>query len=275
MAFNIPPKAFQSFSKKQVVDTLWRIAGQIDLSWTDQKKREASIKSFELYLDILEHHIQDNVVELAKKIQEIKASLDRENLQNILMLLERENQLNLRDDQFLISTEDTSEVKQKAAVEVHLILDNLRSSFNVGSLIRTSEALGVTQVHLCGYTATPDNSKTAKSALGADDWVPWKYWESTLECIEFLKQEGISLYAFETADESMNLKEVKPTYPCALLLGNERYGISSGTLSQVDYLVKIPLLGRKNSLNVGVCGAIGLHHFLGANNENITRGMGH
>ncbi len=266
MAFNIPPKAFLSFSKKQVVDTLWRIVTQMEQSWDKPKDYQSALRSFHLYLETLHQHIQENVRELTIKVNDLKPFDQIENLQKCLMLLERENQMNLRDDQFLISTEDTAVIKSKAEVEVHLILDNLRSSFNVGSLIRTSEALGVTQIHLCGYTATPENSKTAKSALGADTWVDWKYWEDTHECMKQLRASGIKLYAFETAEESKNINDIIPEYPCAILLGNERYGVSEGTLSLVDYLVKIPLLGRKNSLNVGVCGAIGLHHFLAPKN---------
>jgi len=262
MAFNIPPKAFLSFSKKQVVDTLWRIATQIEQCWESPQKRATSIRSLHLYLNTLDDHIQDDVLQLKDKMKELSPFDQVENLQKSLMLLERENQMNIRDDQFLISTQDSLEVKSKSTHEVHLILDNLRSSFNVGSLIRTSEALGVTRIHICGYTATPENSKTAKSALGTDDWIDWQYWENTHECLQYLRSVGLRLYAFETAQESELLNEVRPEYPCALLLGNERYGVSTGTLSLVDHVVKIPLHGRKNSLNVAVCGAIGLHHFL-------------
>ena len=262
MAFNIPPKAFLSFSKKQVVDTLWRIARQIEQSWADEKERAQAIKSLKLYLDTLDGHIQKDVQEMTKKIKTLTPFTELENLQQTLMLLERENKMDLRDDQFLISTQDSDEVKRQSSYEVHLILDNLRSSFNVGSLIRTSEALGVTKIHICGYTATPENSKTAKSALGADSWVNWQYWENTHKCIEMLKTQGLQIYAFETAEQSQSLNEVEIQYPCAVLLGNERYGVSEGTLSLVHHLVQIPLRGRKNSLNVGVCGAIALHHFL-------------
>lgn len=262
MAFNIPPKAFLSFSKKQVVDTLWRIATQIEQNWAKEKERSKAIKSLSLYLDTLEGHIQKDVQKMNRQIKALAPYSELENLQKTLMLLERENQIDLRDDQFLISTQDTDEIKDSTTREVHLILDNLRSSFNVGSLMRTSEALGVTKIHICGYTATPENAKTAKSALGADNWMDWQYWENTHECIEKLKEQGLQTYAFETAANSQNLDEIELQYPCALVLGNERYGLSTGTLSLVHHLVKIPLRGRKNSLNVGVCGAIGLYHFL-------------
>lgn len=262
MAFNIPPKAFLSFSKKQVVDTLWRIAGQIEQSLESKTKTQKNIQSLNLYLDTLANHIQPEVAKLSLEIKEMAPFDQLENLQKTLMLLERLNQMDLRDDQFLISTEDTEYKKVKVSQEVHIILDNLRSSFNVGSLIRSAEALGAVKLHLCGYTATPDNAKTAKSALGADFWVEWTYWENTHDCIKKLKEEGLTLYAFETAKEAVSLHEIEPQYPCALLLGNERYGVSEGTLSLVDHLISIPLKGRKNSLNVAVCGAIGMHHFL-------------
>ncbi|OUS00219.1 hypothetical protein A9Q84_01380 [Halobacteriovorax marinus] len=178
------------------------------------------------------------------------------------MKLERLAAKDLKDSDFLISTVDQFDKEDTKSHPIHIVLDNLRSSFNVGSLFRTAEALGIEQIHLCGYTPTPENSKTAKSALGTDEWIKWTYWESTLECLEHLKSEGVTLYAFETEQNAILLSEVKPASKSAIILGNERYGLSSPTLNRADHILKINLHGKKNSLNVGICGAIALNHFV-------------
>jgi tRNA G18 (ribose-2'-O)-methylase SpoU len=184
------------------------------------------------------------------------------------MTLERELKKDVPEDEFLISTQDTQE--QKSIVPerptVHIVLDNLRSSFNVGSLFRSAEAFGATKIHLCGYTATPENSKTAKAALGAHNWVDWQYWENTLSCLDELKDDDFTIIAFETTKGATPLHQIKitPKQKVCLVLGNERYGLAAPTLKRAHTLVEIPLAGRKNSLNVGVCGALAMEHFLRA-----------
>lgn len=262
MAFNIPPMAFQSFSFKQSLDSLWRLTLQWDAQKWKTSDSEANHLAFKSYLEVLNHHENDQCKALANTLHQVQIR-EKKDLESILMILERLLEKDIPEQDFLISTEDTFEEKRKNLPEVHLVLDNLRSSFNVGSLFRSAEAFGVTEIHLCGYTATPENSKTAKSALGADEWVKWRHWDSTLSCLEYLKKEkSAHLYSFETCNESIPLREVSPSYPAALILGNERYGLASPVLKRSDILIEIPLAGRKNSLNVGVCGALAMESFL-------------
>lgn len=262
MAFNIPPMAFQSFSYKQALDSLWRLTLQWDaLSW-DHHDSAANREAFSSYLKILKDHENKQCQQLAFDLSECKLD-EKRDLEKVLMILERRLEKDIPEQDFLISTQDTATEKRGDLPEVHLVLDNLRSSFNVGSLFRSAEAFGVTEIHLCGYTATPQNSKTAKSALGADEWVKWRHWDSTISCLEYLKGEKKAcLYSFETCEESIPLREVEVKYPAALILGNERYGLAGPVLKRSDTLIEIPLAGRKNSLNVGVCGALAMESFL-------------
>ncbi len=261
MAFSIPPQAFQSFSFKQTLDSLWRLASQWESQPWQGVESQKNAKAFASYLNILKVHENDQCRNLALELMAMPLTEARD-LEKIIMLLERKLEKDIPEQDFLISTEDAPTQRRAELPIVHLVLDNLRSSFNVGSLFRSAEAFGITEVHLCGYTATPKNSKTAKSALGADQWVKWRYWEGTLDCLNFLKKEGLTLYAFETCDEAKPLRSCDLKTPAALILGNERYGLASPVLKRADALLEIPLAGRKNSLNVGVCGALAMDAFL-------------
>ncbi len=261
MAFSIPAQAFLSFSKKQALDSLWRLCGQWEKQEWNSEQSNQNKSAYLKYLDTLLSHESSDLRSLAKELLSLPLEEPRD-LETILMALERLLKKDITEDEFLITTEDTNNKKSANKQVVHLVLDNLRSSFNVGSLFRSGEAFGVTKIHLCGYTATPENSKTAKAALGAEDWVEWVYWENTLDCLDFLSNEGLNIYAFETCDDSTDLSAVTPIFPLAIVLGNERYGLATPTLKRAHYLLNIPLCGRKNSLNVSVCGAIALQRFL-------------
>jgi tRNA G18 (ribose-2'-O)-methylase SpoU len=261
MAMNIPSKAFLSFGFKQCVNVFHRMGTQLESQWHKEDKRILALDNLKSHLTELSELSKD--AEVLKLVHELLSSFPdcEQSLGQWLMKLERHGQMDLHDAQFLVSTEDTDEIKREVPYRIHLVLDNLRSSFNVGSIFRTAESLGVQTIHLCGYTATPENSKTAKSALGTDDWVEWKYWEGTFDCIEHLKNEGFSLYGLETAKEAVSLSELAPSGPCALVFGNERFGLCDTVLEQMDEVVQIELHGKKNSLNVGSCAAISIYQF--------------
>lgn len=262
MAFAIPPLAFQSFSYKQSLDSLWRMCRQWESSAWGEEDSVANKEAFKSYIEVLIKHENPQCRNLAEDVSKYSLK-EAKDIEKILMILERRLEKDIPEQGFLITTQDTPKEKRDGLPEVHLVLDNLRSSFNVGSLFRSAEAFGVSEIHLCGYTATPENSKTTKSALGADQWVRWRHWDSTIDCLDFLKREkAANLYSFETCKESQPLRSLEPKYPAALILGNERYGLASPVLQRSDFLIEIPLAGRKNSLNVGVCGALAMESFL-------------
>ena len=133
---------------------------------------------------------------------------------------------------------------------IHVVLDNLRSAFNVGSIFRTADAGAVTHMHLCGMTSYPPNRKLEKTALGALDYVPWTHRADTREAIFELRSEGIACVAIE-AVEGAELHTTFPwPRPVAIVFGNEVTGIAPDILSLCDATVRIPMRGYKNTINV-------------------------
>jgi tRNA G18 (ribose-2'-O)-methylase SpoU len=140
---------------------------------------------------------------------------------------------------------------------LRIVLDNLRSAFNVGSIFRTSEGAGVEQIHLCGITPYPPNPKLEKTSRGACTLVPWSHHVDTMEAIRLLRNQGFALAALELTDRSVDYRSLPYPKPLAFILGHEVAGVTRPVLEAVDWVVEIPLRGRKNSLNVATtCGII-------------------
>ena len=151
----------------------------------------------------------------------------------------------------------------------NVILDNIRSVYNVGSIFRTSDALGVDKIYLCGCTPTPTDrfgrarKDLAKVALGAEKDIPWEYVKETKEIIKKLKKEKFQIIAVEQDKKSINFKKIKPKYPVAVVMGNEVGGIDKKTLSLCDLIAEISMVGNKESLNVSVSFGIAGYQILG------------
>lgn len=146
---------------------------------------------------------------------------------------------------------------------VHVVLDNLRSAFNVGSIFRTADAGAVSHLHLCGMTAHPPHRKLEKTALGAFDYVPWTYYERNVDAVEGLKTQGILTVAVEITDDAVPLAEFVWPQPVAIVLGNEVTGVAARVLKRCDAVVAIPMHGYKNSINVATAFGIVLYDILG------------
>lgn len=141
---------------------------------------------------------------------------------------------------------------------LYFILDNLRSAFNVGSIFRTCDILRVKSLFLCGYTACPPHAKLEKTALGTIDYVPWRYFESAVDVVDYLRDRSIAVWAAETASGSVPYDEAVFPDELAIVLGNEALGVSRDVLERCDSLVEIPTRGYKNSLNVAsACAVLG------------------
>ncbi len=144
--------------------------------------------------------------------------------------------------------------------DIYLVLDNLRSAYNVGNIIRTADAIRVNKILLCGTTPTPDNPKVQKTAMGAEKYVDWIYYKYTEDAINFLKEKKVDIYALETTRISKNLFEYDDIkLPSAFIFGNEALGIASHILIQTKAVLEIPVYGYKNSLNVSNTTAILLY----------------
>lgn len=158
--------------------------------------------------------------------------------------------------------------------QIIIIAHNLRSTHNVGSLLRTAEGLGVNEVYLTGYTPHPLhdeddrlphlaqklNKQITKTALGAEHMVSWHYQEDVSQCINHLKSEGFVVVALEQTSTSISLPEFEPSDKIAILLGREVEGVEPDVLALCDLAIEIPMLGQKESFNVIQAAAMALYH---------------
>lgn len=139
---------------------------------------------------------------------------------------------------------------------VIVVLDNVRSALNVGSVFRTADAFGIEAVYLCGITACPPHREILKTALGATETVKWKYFENFQQAATELAASEYQLAAVEQTDKSILLNNFKPAAKQALVLGNEIDGVSETALGHCNSFIEIPQFGMKHSLNVAVCAGI-------------------
>ena len=144
-----------------------------------------------------------------------------------------------------------------------VVLDGVRSLYNVGSVFRTADAFRVAGVVLCGITATPPNSEIHKSALGAEDSVAWKHFDDTMEAVQWLRDEGYTLLAIEQCEGSTMLQDFHPEEGSkyAVILGNEVKGVRQCVVDACDGCIEIPQFGTKHSMNVSVTAGIVIWHF--------------
>jgi len=157
----------------------------------------------------------------------------------------------------------TEEFKSRKKTPLVVVLDNVRSLHNVGSVFRTSDAYLVEAVCLCGITSTPPHAEIHKSALGAENSVDWLYFEDTLEAIKELKTKGFEVLAIEQAEGStmLNQLEINPAGKYAVVLGNEVKGVQQAVVDACDGCIEIPQYGTKHSLNVSVTAGIIIWEF--------------
>lgn len=139
---------------------------------------------------------------------------------------------------------------------VHVVLDNVRSAFNVGSIFRTADAAGVQCLHLCGITCWPPHAKLEKTSLGAHQYVRWRRHESALDALKELRAAGVTCVALETRPDARVLGEFPWPQPVALVLGHEVVGVSDEIIELCDFTMRIPMYGVKNSLNVASAFAV-------------------
>ncbi len=149
---------------------------------------------------------------------------------------------------------DVEGFKSVKKIPLIVILDNIRSLNNVGSVFRTSDAFIVEKIYLCGITAQPPHKEIHKTALGSTDSVAWEYVEDTLELVEKLKNVNVKIASIEQAENSTKLQyfEIEPNQRYAVIFGNEVKGVQQEVVSISDYCIEIPQFGTKHSLNISV-----------------------
>lgn len=158
------------------------------------------------------------------------------------------------------------------AKELVLILDNIRSAYNVGAILRSADGAGATKVYFCGYTPAPAeegallkskaDKMIEKTALGAEKTVPWERRENIGELLAELRGCGFSLAALEKISGAEDVAKSSPSFPLALVVGSETEGISSHILQKCDTVLAIPMRGQKESLNVSVAASIAMYELL-------------
>lgn len=150
------------------------------------------------------------------------------------------------------------EFKTSSKMPITVVMDNIRSLNNVGSVFRTSDALRVEKIILCGITATPPNKEIHKTALGAEDAVDWSYYEETQAAVEALRAEGYVICSLEQVENSTSLIDFSPEDDTkyAIVLGNEVKGVQQKIVNMSDMCIEIPQFGTKHSFNVSVSAGI-------------------
>ncbi len=167
-----------------------------------------------------------------------------------------------------LSVEDFKSVKKTPLI---IVLDNIRSLNNIGSVFRTSDAFLVEKIYLCGISATPPHKDIHKTALGSTETVDWEYVENTLKLVEKLKAENVKICSIEQAENATMLHDFSPeentTY--ALVFGNEVKGVSQKVVSASDVVIEIPQFGTKHSLNISVSAGVVIWDVFSKLSENL------
>lgn len=143
--------------------------------------------------------------------------------------------------------------------QIRLIAHNIRSLWNVGSLFRTCDGMGVEKLYLTGYTGRPPRKEITKTALGAEEFVEWEHVDEPMRVVEDLKKEGWNIVSLEQTEKSVALSEFEPEFPLCLIIGNEIAGVRDDLLEASDAVVEIPMFGKKESLNVAVAAGVALY----------------
>ena len=154
------------------------------------------------------------------------------------------------------------EYARRPKFPVVLVLDNLRSAFNVGALFRVADTARLAGLLTCGHTAHPPHPRLDKTALGSLDYVATRHYPTTGEAIQRLRQDGVPVWALETTSRSRHYARVSYPRPVALVLGNEALGVQPSVLESCDELVEVPVFGFKNSLNVAAAAAVVVYEIL-------------
>jgi tRNA G18 (ribose-2'-O)-methylase SpoU len=163
-----------------------------------------------------------------------------------------------------LGRKSVEEFRQSEKIPIIVVLENIRSAYNVGSVFRTADAFLLQAVYICGYTAHPPHKEIKKTALGADETVSWKYFKKIDEAIEELRNGGYKIFAVEQAENSHPLQgvESKIEQKLAVIFGNEVTGIEQSTIDLTDGCIEIPQLGMKHSLNIATAAGVVLWEFV-------------
>lgn len=160
------------------------------------------------------------------------------------------------------ATTGAAPYEQLGPLPVSVLLENVRSLYNVGAFFRTADGVGLQRLYLAGITGYPPQNMISKTALGAEETVPWEHTRETEQKIRRLREEGHEIAAIETSVHAVDLFDWQPRFPVCVLFGHETDGLTPAAAALADTHVRIPMLGRKHSLNVASAGSVVLYELL-------------
>ncbi|MCX7978442.1 MAG: TrmH family RNA methyltransferase [Bdellovibrionaceae bacterium] len=213
------------------------------------------------HLRALQGHPDPNLRRVGEFARHLHPQMTLKHLTNFIVPVERMLHRRVQDEDFLVTTVDRKIADPLLRYPAAIVLENLRSAFNVGSILRSADGLGAKEIIFTGYSPTPEQEKTLATALGAENSVNWRYIQSTSGALKELKIKGYRIVGAETARNSKELSEPFAPGPTAFVFGNERFGLEAETLSLCDEVRIINMVGVKNSLNVAVVAGIFLYEW--------------
>ncbi len=229
----------------------------LEREWADVTRREPALAEARLLAAAVASSGGALPPGLRDLPRRLSGDLEAHELAALIVPLERALDRPARDEDFLPVTDRSG--PRVEAMPVGVVADSLRSAWNVGGVFRTAECFGADLVLLTGYSADPGDARVARAAMGCDRLVPWKRYRSASEALLALRERGCFSIALETAEEHPTLPSLELRFPCAVLLGNERFGLSPSVVAGADARARIPTYGAKASLNVVSALAIALY----------------
>lgn len=224
-------------------------------------------------LNVFKEHKDVELFKIYSITAHLKKDMPLRDFMYWIVPVERYLNKSLKDDDFIIFNKDDKNIaKKQNTIPITIILDNVRSSFNVGSIFRSGEAFNIEKIFLVGYSPDPSNPKTQKTTLGSHEYVAWENHPKCLDLIQDLKTQGYRVIAAETTDHAQNVsRPFDFNKKTAVVFGNERFGLDPQVIEACDETRKVPLGGVKNSLNVANCAGIFIYEFAKQYNE-FTQG---
>ena len=248
---NFSINKFYKLNIKTKYNNVLKFINEIEKHWEKTSERQELITNFSIYLSYFEQE------DYQATSQKLFPQIDRREFLKIIVPIEQKLRHYLKDNDLYIHKVDG--LRDRTKLPLIIVLDNLRSAFNVGAIIRSAECFGIEEIYFCGYT--PDNDKVAQTAMGTRELIKASHFDDTSKAIMQLRADNYKIYALETAENASSIYETGLTFPAALIVGNEALGISTELLESADVILEIPLAGWKNSLNVGAATAIAISEF--------------
>lgn len=243
---------FKNLKDPLMVDYLKKLSRHIESIWHQETDRIQNLVILKDFLAIYQNDIKNTLIPgIPHFIKMIHKDMTCQQFLSVSIPIERSFGKETSESEFLVDCRDLdSKTHIKDLFPLSVICDSLRSSFNIGSIVRTSECVGIQSLYLTGYSPTPLNEKVKKSSMGTHNNIEWSYARDPISTLELLKSKNYTIAALETASPSSSLMEYSFEFPMAIVLGNEKFGLSSEVLASCQQVIRIPVFGTKNSLNV-------------------------